>query len=987
MSQIFQLLRAATGVELIHYKPGTISRRTLRRMALRRLDSFGAYAAYLRDHSEELDALYHDLLIKVTGFFRDPDAFEALRRDVWPRLLQARPPDTPLRIWVPGCATGEEAYSLAISVLEWLGERAAPVPVRLFATDLDEGALAKARSGRYLENIELDVSRERLRHFFVKVGAHYRVNPAVRELCTFARHDLCQDPPFSHLDLVSCRNVLIYLDAVVQRRIIPRFHYALRPGGVLVLGPSETVGASTDLFSVVDPQRKLYAKVDRALRPPVELLLETRTGVDPDPSPRGTPRDAARGRDGDVFQEADRAILQAYGPTGVLITEQLDILQFRGDTSHFLRPAPGKASLNLRQMGREGLLGALRAAMADAKRTGGPARRDVVPMRYEGRTRTVTLRVLPVAHPPSSASHYVVLFDEATPAVPRRWLSRLRRWVRSWWGRGGRRGTWPAPGGGMAELGPLRDELEATQQSLQAVIDQREAANEELRAGSEELLSANEELQSTNEELETAKEELQSANEGLTTVNDELRGRNAELAQANDDLNNLFRSGHLPVVLLDRDLRIRRVTATAEQVLHIIPTDVGRPLAHLNLTIPLPKVEAWLGDVLDTGRPVEREVQDRDGHWYSLRLHPYRTTEHAVAGAVLVAIDIGSVKDVDRLTHLLIEAQAARRFAEAIVETVREPLVLLDDRSRVLTANAAFYRTFQVTKAATEGRVLDELGDGQWDIPALRTLLEALHARDTAFEDFAVAHDFPGIGLRHMRLNARRVRQAGAVTVLLAIEDVTEQTRADERLKASLAEKEVLLREIHHRVKNNLQIVASLLNLQFGNLEDPGIRTLLEDSRRRIDAMALVHEQLYRSADLARIDLGAYVRRVAEQLSQTAAGSGLVHVSLQADEIHLRPDAAIPCGLILTELLANALKHGFPAGQPGEVQVELRAPNGREVTLVVRDTGVGFPEDLDFRDTDSLGLQLVGMLTAQLRGTITLDRHRGTTFTLTFPLV
>ena len=281
MSPILRLLRGATGVEFTHYKPSTISRRILRRMALRQLDSFGAYAADLRDHPEELDALYHDLLIKVTGFFRNPHAFEALKREVLPRLLEARPPDTPLRIWVPGCATGEEAYSLAISVLECLGEHAIQVPVRMFATDLDEGALAKARTGLYLENIELDVSPERLRRFFTKVDVHYQVNPAIPELCTFARHDLCRHPPFSHLDLVSCRNVLIYLDAVMQRRIMPLFHYALRPGGVLMLGTAETLGTSADLFTAVDHPHKLYTKVASALRPPMDFTLQAPGGRPP----------------------------------------------------------------------------------------------------------------------------------------------------------------------------------------------------------------------------------------------------------------------------------------------------------------------------------------------------------------------------------------------------------------------------------------------------------------------------------------------------------------------------------------------------------------------------------------------------------------------------------------------------------------------------------------------------------------------------------
>jgi two-component system CheB/CheR fusion protein len=721
MGQSLRLLRGATKVEFTHYKPSTISRRIMRRMALRQLESFGAYAAYLQAHAEELDALYHDLLIKVTRFFRDPDAFKALSHEVFPRLLEARPPDTPIRVWVPGCATGEEAYSIAIGLLECLGEHAAQYSIRIFATDLDESALAKARTGLYIENIELDVSPERLRRFFVSLDPHYQVTHAIREMCTFARHDLCRDPPFSNLDLISCRNVLIYLDAVMQRRILPLFHYALRPGDFLTLGTSETVGTSADLFTVVDHPHKIYAKVASALRPPLDFTLRTLAGEGTDMIPRGMPGDDALGRDGDVFIEADRVILQAYGPAGVLITEQMDIVQFRGDTSHYLRPAPRKASLNLLQMGREGLLVALRAALAEAKRIGSPVSRAGVPIAYEGRWLTVTLRVMPLKHPPPPASHYVVLFEETGSPALRERPGRLRRWVRSCWAwgtRGRRREAVAPPEATLSEPSPWHDELEATKQYLRSVIEQHEATNEELRAANEEILSANEELQRTNEELETAKDELQSANEELTTVNEELRRRNVELAQANNDLNNLFSNSHLPVVMLGRDLRIRRVTATAEQVLHIIPTDVGRPITYLNLTIPFPEVETWLVEAIDTRRSMERLVQGRDGHWYSLRMHPYRTTEHTIDGAVLVVIDIDSLKDVDRLTHLLVEAQSARQFAEAVVEMVREPLVVLDDTWRVVTANAAFYRTFRVTKEATERQVLYELGHRQWDIPA-----------------------------------------------------------------------------------------------------------------------------------------------------------------------------------------------------------------------------------------------------------------------------
>jgi two-component system CheB/CheR fusion protein len=317
VSPIFALLRGATGVDFSHYKMSTIRRRIIRRMALRQIEPLGDYVAYLKGHREELDALYHDLLIKVTGFFRDADSFERLRQTVFPRLFQGRPPHTPIRIWVPGCASGEEAYSIAICLLEYLGERVDDQPIRIFATDLDEGALAKARSGFYIENIELDVSPERLRRFFVKTDHYYRVSNAIREMCTFAKHNLCKDPPFSNLDLVSCRNVLIYLEAAMQRHVLPLFHYALYPGGFLTLGSAETIGAFDDLFTLVDKTHKIYPKVASARRPPLDLTLTEPAAERP--ATADALRDEPPPRELDVFKEADRVILQAYGPAGVLV--------------------------------------------------------------------------------------------------------------------------------------------------------------------------------------------------------------------------------------------------------------------------------------------------------------------------------------------------------------------------------------------------------------------------------------------------------------------------------------------------------------------------------------------------------------------------------------------------------------------------------------------------------------------------------------------
>jgi two-component system, chemotaxis family, CheB/CheR fusion protein len=415
--RLLTLLWRATRVDFTAYKPGTIRRRVARRMALSHVTALAAYVDDLEGHRDELEALYDDLLIKVTAFFREPASFEALTRDVWPRLLEGRPETQPLRLWVPGCATGEEAYSLAICVLESLSERGLPHPIRLFATDVDERALARARTGLYIENIALDVSPERLRRFFVKVDQSYQVIPAVRELCVFARHNLTRDPPFSHLDLISCHNVLIYLNAATQRRVIALLHYALAPGGVLTLGPSETIGVFPDHFTLADAAHKIYTKQVTA-RPAALDVFPQADGRD---APAADPEAAAELPPPwpavDVTHEAERLLLHEYAPAAVLVDAAMDILSFHGDTERYLRPAPGKASWNLFRMARDGLLGDLRAALAQAQPAGAPVRRAGVRVDIESAPQEVMIRVLPLLLPAPVAAHYLVVF-EAPPPPP-----------------------------------------------------------------------------------------------------------------------------------------------------------------------------------------------------------------------------------------------------------------------------------------------------------------------------------------------------------------------------------------------------------------------------------------------------------------------------------------------------------------------------------------------------------------------------------------
>src|SRR5437016_637579 len=620
--EILRKLREKSGIDFMLYRQTTIRRRIARRMMIHGLDTLEGYLGYLEAHPSQVHALYNDLLVNVTRFFRDPEAFRVLQRSVFPRILKQRPADAPIRVWAPGCSTGEEAYSLAIVLLESLGDADGIVPIQLYGSDVSETAVVKARAGIYPDNIELDVAGARLRRFFVKVDGQHQVRKAVRELCVFARHNLATDPPFSKMDLIVCRNVLIYLEPELQKRVLSIFHYALKDPGFLMLGVAETVGPLADFFSIVDKKYRVYAKKPTSRRFDLGLIsLEQRL----EKIGRTARRTGeAGGGPLDLLQEVDRILLSKYAPAGVLVNEAAEILQFRGHTSPYLEPAPGQASLNLLKMAREGLLMELRVAIDKARKQNAPVRRERLSIKQDGGSVQVTLEVIPMRGP-ARERNYLVLFERVPPSMPGSTTpsATLR----------------PKRTATARQIENLRQELTATKEFLQSIIQEREAANEELQAANEELQSSNEELQSTNEELETAKEELQSVNEELTTVNEELQQRNAELSQVNNDLNNLFAGISIPIIMLGGDGRIRRFTPTAGKVLSLIPADLGRPIGDIRLNPDLSDLEQVCKHVIDTATVAEREVRDRDGRWYSLRVRPYETADNQIDGTVITLTD------------------------------------------------------------------------------------------------------------------------------------------------------------------------------------------------------------------------------------------------------------------------------------------------------------------------------------------------------------
>ena len=586
--RVFRLLKIASGVDFTFYKKSTIQRRIARRMALHKIEQLNKYIQHLESDREELNALYQDILIHVTSFFREPEVFRAFQTKILPRVLAAKPAGEQIRMWSAGCSTGEEAYSLAICLLEYLGKRASSTPIQIFGTDVSEQATEKARAGIYPADAMTQVSAERLRKYFTKVDGRYQIHSSVRDLCVFARHDLTRDPPFSRLDIISCRNVLIYLEPVLQKKVLASFHYALKDTGALLLGKSETLGSFPDLFAITDRKNKFFSKRG-ASRVTYDVGAAAYARLLP-PEKRAT--EQAPGFD--FEKEADRTVWERYGHAGLVVNNDLQILYFRGDTSPYLRPAPGKATFQLLRMLRDELVFELRAALHKARRTGDSVRREAIRIKHNGSSRDVSVEVRPLASPRAQEKYFLILFEESSHAEERPAQGQKRTKAQD------------------GEVLKLKTELARTKEYLQSVIQEQESTNEELKTANEEALSSMEELQSANEELETAKEELQSSNEELVTLNEQLQNRNTELTQLGDDLNNVLSGVNIPILMLDGDRRIRRFTPTAEKLLHLLPGDIGRPLGDIRMGLTIPGLEDLISGVMDNGQDQEREVQARE---------------------------------------------------------------------------------------------------------------------------------------------------------------------------------------------------------------------------------------------------------------------------------------------------------------------------------------------------------------------------------------
>ena len=738
LQQILLHLRQATGHDFTQYKKSTIARRIERRMQVQQITDQADYLKVLLGSPDESRLLFNELLINVTQFFRDPEAFEVMKVQILEPMLASKARDDVFRLWVAGCASGEEAYSVAILLHELLHVHSLALKVQFFATDLDADAITLARAGLYPASIATDVGSERLKRYFSPEEGGYRVKKEIREMIVFAVQNVIKDPPFTRLDLLCCRNLMIYLGQALQNRLIPTFHYALKASGVLFLSPSESIGGHATLFSPLHRKWKFYRAIKGAA--PKTMPLDSSLSWVPERISKLPEHPAKMTKDTNLAELTRRALLQEFGPASV-VTDLAGTIQYiHGDTGRYLRPAPGQASLNVVDMAREGLQLELRNAV---HRAAGSTETIVTPplsVVSDDAVRQVRLSVRRMADTPAGERLLLVTFQEqahpnAAPlATP------------------GKRSATPT----SERISQLERDLAYTRENLQASIDELQDANEELSSANEEMQSTNEELQSSNEELETSREELQSVNEELVTVNAELQAKIEQLGDMQNDMKNLLDSINIGTIFLDTHLTIRRFTRDAVKIYRLIPKDVGRPLADITSYLDSLDLLVPAQEVLDTLIPREIELRTTSGNWFLARLLPYRTLDNVIDGVVMTFHDINTRMANDQAV------QAARELAEAIVDTVLEPLLVLDQDLCVVSASRSYHRAFHTSAARTNGHKLYELGDGQWDIVALREQLRTILTRDTSFDGFKVQQDLPGLGPTTITLNARRVAGQGA---------------------------------------------------------------------------------------------------------------------------------------------------------------------------------------------------------------------------------
>jgi two-component system CheB/CheR fusion protein len=1004
LTEIFSLIQRQMKVDFAGYKHTTIKRRIERRMMVNKTKTVQDYMTYLKAHKEEVLALYDDLLINVTEFFRDPETFISLTKYVFPALIKARPDEQSIRIWIPGCSTGEEVYSIAMVLTEYLQKNGRQNQIQIFATDISEPAIHKARLGQYSENISENVSKERLKMFFDKTESGYKINKRIRDLCLFSRHDVTGDPPFAKLDLISCRNLLIYFATPLQKRIIPMFHYGLRPGGFLVLGKSESPGEFSKLFTSVEKTHKIYSKSDTPT--PVKFLFRP---LQREPAIKAT--EIFPHLEIDFHKDVDKILLSRFAPPGVIVNSHFEILQFRGRTVPFLEPASGKPSLNLLKMVRPELLPGLRKAFQSLAK-GNKSLQEGLSFESHGEEINVDIEVLSISPKEKSKDGpFLVLFKESLERVKSKAQSTKKKATSST--------------AKDRQIAQLLKELSDIKDYQETLVEQYEASQEELTSANEELQSANEEFQSTNEEIETSQEELQSTNEELVTVNDELQIRNSDLSVLSGDLNNLLTSIEIPVLIVGSNHCIRMFSPRAKQMFNLIHSDIGRPMSDIKSNFNL-DMSSLVNEVSETLILKEVELQDNQGHWQRVQVRPYRTVDNRIDGVVISLMDISLLKQKE------IKIKEHLEHLTSVAEAVPIPLAVINHEFQLESANHSFYKYFQVSEKSVGKNFFDSLKMHDSCLVGFKTAFFKLSHEDKMFVDLEIDCEVPDLGVRKILCSGARIHgsEIKVGTSLISFIDITQQRLFEEERKYLLQQekearrladhanrsKDIFLATVTHELRTPLTSILSWAQLIVsGKLDAEKIK----QGALVIERSAKVQNQLIDDLlDISRIIMGKLGLKISLVDPRIAIRSAIDSVHSIAEkksieiECHLGDEAALihadltRLQQIIWNLLTNAIKFSF---EKSRIVVELKHIKEKDrpfIQITVQDFGKGISEEFlphifsQFSQADSastrvhgglgLGLSIVHKLVELQAGTVRVQNvpnGAGVIFTVIFPEV
>jgi two-component system CheB/CheR fusion protein len=924
-SGIVALLCTKASLDFTLYKPGTLQRRIERRAAMAADGDLSRYLTVLNRDTHELDLLAKDLLINVTSFFRDPPAFEFLANTIIPELVRRHAPDQPLRIWIAGCSTGEETYSIAMLLREGVDAARRNIKLQIFASDVDPHAVAFAREGVYPASIEADVSPTRLDRFFTKEDRSYRIVPALRELVVFAVQNVLADPPFARLDLISCRNLLIYLRPEAQQRILLLFHFALREGGILFLGGSETAGGNDHYFEPISKTQRIYRHVGVVRPGEGDFPAPARTGLR---APVRTEAPWTIPATTQLRDAAQQLLIETYAPASVVINYKCETLYYLGAIDRYLRVASGKPSRDLLAMAREGLRNKLRTAVHQAIGNRARAIQSGVRLKRNGASNAVTIAV----HPFESADPDLLLVSFLEEADRREEPAATTK-----------------QSGGASRVADLERELDATRSDLQSTISELERANEEQKAVSEEAMSISEEFQSTNEELVTSKEELQSLNEELTALNSQLQEALEQQRNTSNDLQNILHSSAIATLFLDSSLNIRFFTPAATSLFSVIGTDVGRPLADLT---PLASDANLLSDartVLATLVPIRREIQGQGAAWYIRSVLPYRTHDDRVEGVVITFTDLSERKAAED------RVEAARAYSDSIINTIRQPLLVLDSGLRIISGNNAFYRFFALTADQAVGRPFAAVSDQLATIAELPDFLDRVRTASNSISDCEIEAELPELGQRALLLSGRKIHDGlpGQTKILLAIDDITDRKRAAEALEAAKRRAEQanlgksrFLAAASHDLRQPLQTLSLLQGLLAKKVKDPDALKLISRFEETLGAMSGMLNTLL---DINQLEAGIVRPVIAtfpvKDLFQRLRTEFSYHTAAHGLRLHVvSSNALVRSDLrLLEQMMRNLLSNAVKYTDRGKILLGCRR-RGNMLRLEVWDTGRGIPE-------------------------------------------